>query len=126
MRNHTRRALFPVVACVLLAGCYRITVTSGPQPPADSATVVEYPWQHSWVYGLVPPPEVNVRDRCPSGVAKVETKMSFLNGLASVAVGTAANLIIGGSDPDPEERAAAAALSGLWTPLSTKVTCAPR
>ena len=35
--------------------------------------VVNTPFQPSFVYGLVPPPQVSVAHECRSGVAKVET-----------------------------------------------------
>ena len=111
------------VAVAVLAGCYRVTVTYGPQPAANAATVVEYPWQHSWVFGLVPPPEINVGDRCPEGVSKVETKVSFLNGLASFLVGAAG---AGLTSQTSDSLYVGSALGGLWQPLSAKVTCAPR
>ncbi len=114
-----------VVGAVLLVGCYRITVTYGPQPVAPAATVVEYPWQHSWVFGLVPPAEINVKDRCPNSVAKVETKVSFLNGLASALVGVAVGELTRNQTND--SRAVLGGLAaGIWQPLSARVTCAPR
>lgn len=111
------------VAVVVLAGCYRVTVTYGPQPAANVATVVDYPWQHSWVFGLVPPPEINVGERCAEGVSKVETKVSFLNGLAAALV-TAAGASLTAQSSDTVYYGGA--LGGIWQPLSAKITCAPR
>ena len=118
-----RRTLVLLVASVGLASCYRVTVTHGPQPAAPSATVVDFPWQHSWVFGLVPPPEINLGDRCAAGVAKVETKVSFLNGLASFLVGAAASQL---TLAQGDSTAAGGLAGGIWQPLSAKVTCAPR
>jgi hypothetical protein len=102
MRRSMRRSLAIVVASLVLGGCYRVTVTSGPQPTAAAPpTVVDVPFSHSFVYGLVPPPEVNVRDKCPSGVAKVETQHSFVNGLVTFLTWY------------------------LYTPIRVTVTCAP-
>ena len=72
---------------------------------------------------LVPPPEINVGDRCTNGVSRVETKVSFLNGLASFLVGAAgAELTRQGSD----SLYYGSALGGIWQPLSAKITCTPR
>jgi hypothetical protein len=87
------------VASAALSGCYHVTVTSGATP---ATTVVDKPFQHSFIYGLVPPPEINTRTDCPSGVSKVETERSFINGLV------------------------AALTFQIYTPIHVKVTCAAR
>ena len=61
---------------------------------------VDKEWQNSFVYGIVPPAEMNVKDACPSGVAKVQTERSFLNRLVG------------------------AITSSIYTPLHVTVTCA--
>lgn len=92
------KSLALAVASFALTGCYHVTVqTSAPPSP----TVVDIPWQHSFIFGLVPPKELNVKDQCPRGVSKVETEHSFLNGLV-------------------------AALWGIYTPIHVRVTCAAR
>jgi Bor protein len=76
-----RRVVYPVglLAVVLLVGgCYHAIVETG--RPA-SGTVVENKWANSFVYGLVPPKTVETMSQCPSGVSRVETQISFLNGL---------------------------------------------
>lgn len=73
--------IVPLVALVALGGCYRITVNTG-APAAD--TSIDKPWQLSFVYGLVPPPEVNAKETCTQGVSSVVTERSFLNGLVAV------------------------------------------
>lgn len=91
---------FPVVLMLALAGlsgCYHTKVTTGLTP---SAQVYEIPFAHSFVYGLVPPEEVRGAERCPSGVAIVESEISFVNGLV------------------------AALTFSLYTPMHIKVTCA--
>jgi Bor protein len=118
-----RRHLVLCAAVLTVAGCYRITVLHGTQPPAAEATVVEYPWQHSWVFGLVPPSEINVGERCPAGVSKVETRVSFLNGLASTLVGIAGAEL---SRQNNDSLYFGSALGGIWQPMSAKITCAPR
>ena len=93
-----RRSAMTVLAAVaLLSGCYRATVVTG--APA-SATVVDKPWQNSFVYGLVPPPEVNTSQQCPQGVSTVMTEQSFVNGLVRVLTW------------------------GIYTPMHARVTCA--
>ena len=88
-----------LLVCVgsLCTGCYRVTVVTGAPPAAQT---VDKPWQNSFVYGLVPPPEVNTKEPCAQGFAVVETERSFLNGLVG------------------------ALTSSIFTPMHTKVTCA--
>jgi hypothetical protein len=88
-----------LLLAVLLAGCYHVTVITANAP---STTQVDKEWVNSFVLGLVPPPELNVRDQCPQGVAKVETERSFLNGLVAVLT------------------------QNIYTPMHTTVTCASR
>ncbi len=93
-----RRYLSAAAAIVTLcSGCYHVTVITG--APA-SPTVIDKPWQNSFVYGLVPPPELNTKDQCTRSVAKVETERSFLNGLVGVLTWS------------------------IYTPMHVTVTCA--
>jgi Bor protein len=92
-----RRILALAVASVALAGCYHVSVVTGAPP---SPTVLDKPWQNSFVIGLVPPPPVDAKGACPSGVARVETERSFLNGLVG------------------------ALTQNIYTPLHVRVTCA--
>lgn len=87
------------VLCVgfMVSGCYHATVETGKAP---SAEVIEQPFALSFVYGLVPPPTVDAAEECSNGVSKVETKISFVNGLVQSLT------------------------FGLFTPMSIKVTCA--
>lgn len=91
-------------ASLLLSGCYRVTVVHNPGGVAQASAPAQInkAWQPSFIYGLVPPPEVNTKEQCPNGVAKVETVHSFLNGLV------------------------AGILYSLYTPITVKVTCAAR
>ena|SRR5215210_5814706 len=87
-----------VLALALAASaCYHAVIDTG--RPA-SGTVVARPWQPSFIYGLVPPPPLNVATQCPNGVARVETVHSFLEGLV------------------------AALTFGIFTPMTYQVTCA--
>jgi hypothetical protein len=76
-----RRRWLPIVALVAsTAGCFHQVVQTG--RPAGS-NVIDMPWVSGWLWGLVAPPPIETRSQCPSGVATVETEMSFMNGLVS-------------------------------------------
>ena len=92
-----RRYLSAAAALIVLSsGCYHVTVITG---APTSPTVIDKPWQNSFVIGLVPPPEVSTKEGCPQGVAQVETERSFLNGLVG------------------------AITQSIYTPMHVKVTC---
>jgi len=93
------RARIPLFAlpALLLTGCYHATVETG-RPP--SGVVIEQPWAHSFIGGLVPPSTVDAATRCPAGIARVDTELSFLN------------LLVGGFT------------GGIYTPMSIRVACA--
>ena len=80
-----------------LGGCYHATIETGLAP---SPVIIDQPWALSFVYGLVPPKTVETAAKCPTGVSKVETQLSFLNQLVS------------------------ALTLGILTPMAIKVTCA--
>lgn len=94
-----RKVVVGAVAALMLVstGCYHAVVDTGLQP---SGQTIEKSWAHGFVYGLVPPSAVETASRCTSGVAKVETKHSFLNQLASGLTW------------------------GLYTPMTISVECA--
>jgi hypothetical protein len=93
-----RRRWYPTVLLVLLASaCFHQVVQTGRSP---GSTVVDKPWQHSFVFGLVPPAEMTAQPTCTLGVAKVETERSFVNGLVG------------------------ALTWNLYTPIHVLVTCA--
>jgi hypothetical protein len=94
------KSLALAVASLALTGCYHVTVLNSRATPA--ATVVDKPWQHSFIGGLVPPVELNVKDQCPNGVAKVETEQSFVNSIAGIVTW------------------------GIYSPIHARVTCAAR
>ena len=82
---------------VLSQACYHATIDTGRAP---GPVVIDEPWAKSFVYGLVPPDPVSTMQKCPNGVAKVETEHSFLNAL------------VGGLT------------WGIFTPMHITVTCA--
>ncbi len=91
------RSLLALFALVAATGCYHATIETG--RPLSPQTV-EKPWAHGFIGGLVPPTTVETASKCPNGVARVETKHSFPNMLASFLTG------------------------GIYTPISIKATCA--
>ncbi len=80
-----------------LSGCYHAKVMTGKEP---GTTVIDTPWAKGFVYGLVPPDELDVSEECPNGVAIVETQHSFLNMVAQ------------------------ALTFGIFSPMHITVTCA--
>jgi hypothetical protein len=66
------------------AGCYHAVIKTGLNP---GAKVILKPLRPSFIYGLVPPPPANVGGECTTGVALVETKHAFIDGLLSVVTG---------------------------------------
>ena len=91
---------FALVATALVStACYHVTVEIG--RPAGGP-VIERPWAASFIDGLVPPPVVETAAKCPNGIAKVDTQLSFLN------------LLVGGIT------------FGIYTPMDIRVSCASR
>jgi hypothetical protein len=99
MSSAPRVFVLPLLLAVAVTsvGCYHTRVETGLTPGAQSW---ENDWAPSFVYGLVPPPTVEAGAECPNGVAVVETKISFLNGLVS------------------------ALTLSIFTPMTIEVTCA--
>ncbi len=91
------RSVSAVIFAVAFAGCYHATIDTGLTP---SGQTVKKEWAHGFIYGLVPPSVVETAAKCPSGVAKVETQLSFLNQLAYVLTG------------------------GIYSPMTIEVQCA--
>jgi hypothetical protein len=92
------RILIGISLIILLSGCYHARITISDSRP--SVVVLDDPWADAWVYGLVPPDEIDATDKCESGVATVETRLSFLNQL------------VGGLT------------LGIYTPMHVRITCA--
>ncbi len=79
MKGMARWSAMAMVA-VFTTGCYHAVIETGATAGTDKLTV---PWAHSFVYGLVPPAVVNAAQKCPRGVAKVETQHTFVHGLVA-------------------------------------------
>jgi hypothetical protein len=90
------RAVFALWV-IALTGCYHATVETGATP---STVVIDKSFASAWIYGLVPPSTVSTAERCPNGVAKVETQHTFVNQLVGILT------------------------LGIYTPMQIRVTCA--
>jgi len=84
---------------VLSLGCYHATIETG-APPSNE--VISKSFASGWIFGLVPPSTVAAAAKCPDGVARVETQLSFVNQLVSFLT------------------------LYIYTPMSIKVTCAAK
>ena len=93
----TRTASLTAALMLVLSGCYHATIETG-LPPGNQT--LEDRWASGWIYGLVPPSTVETMERCPNGVARVETQLSFLNQLVNLLT------------------------FGIYTPMEIVVTCA--
>lgn len=91
------RRFAALLGLVLVSGCYHATIETG--LPAGTQ-VIDQKWAMSYAYGLVPPNTVNAASQCATGVARVETRHSFMNQL------------VGGLT------------FGIVTPMHIRVTCA--
>jgi len=87
-----------IAALLLLsAGCYHASIESGMKPGNNK---IEEEWASGWAWGLVGPQPIEAQSKCTSGLSKVETEHSFLNGLVG------------------------AVTLGIYTPMHLTVTCA--
>lgn len=95
------KSLALAVASLALTACFHVTVTHNPAGVSQAAApvVVDQQFANSFIYGLVAPPVLNVKQQCPRGVSKVETEMSFVNLLISMVTWN------------------------IYTPMHAKVTC---
>ena len=91
------RTIVLLAALSPLTACWHATVETGLAP---STQVLEQKFASSWIYGLVPPKTVETASRCPDGVARVETELSFLNQVVHILT------------------------FGIYTPMHIRVTCA--
>jgi hypothetical protein len=92
-----RRGAVLLAVVTSLGACYHATIETGLTP---STQVIEQSFASSWIYGLVPPKTVETAARCPDGVAKVETQLTFVNQLVAFLT------------------------FGIYTPMYIRVTCA--
>jgi len=85
-----------VLSLVVAAGCYHATIQTGLTP---STQTIERHWASSWIDGLVPPSYTQTASACPSGVARVDSQLSFPNMLVGFLT------------------------FGIYTPMDIVVTC---
>ena len=90
-------AAITALSIMLFPGCYHAVINTGLVP---GSKVIDKPLRPSFIYGLVPPPTANIGGECSTGVARVETKHTFINGLLAVVTG------------------------GIFTPMTYRITCA--
>jgi hypothetical protein len=79
------------------SACHHARIETEAKP---STVTIEEPFASGWIFGLVPPRLVSTASKCQHGIAKVETQISFLNGLVRCLT------------------------LGIYTPMWIKVTCA--
>ncbi len=91
------RSVILFFAVLTWTGCYHAQVTTGLEP---GNRVIDKPWALGFIYGLIPPAVVEAESQCTGGVAKVETRLSFLNQLVNGLT------------------------FGIVTPMHIRVTCA--
>jgi hypothetical protein len=92
-----RSAFAPLLLAAALVGCYHATIDTGAKP---STVTVEKHWASGWIFGLVPPKTVETASKCTTGVARIETQLSFVNMLVSFLT------------------------LNIYTPMDIRVTCA--
>lgn len=74
-----------MVFCLIfmVSGCFRHTYVTDKQVAAYPAKETQF--KSFFLYGIIPTePQTPVREVCPNGVARIETKESFLNGVINV------------------------------------------
>lgn len=72
--------IFMMVMSISFISCYNASVITDKAP---SSVVIDKPWALGFVYGLIPPATIDASQTCENGIAKVETKLSFLNQLVN-------------------------------------------
>ncbi len=77
-----RRSMAVALTALVVSGCYHVNVSTGIAPGANQ---VQEKWAPGWIGGLVSPDPVDAAAQCGSaGVARVESRLSFLNGFVAV------------------------------------------
>lgn len=76
-----KKYLLLIVLPLFLTGCYHAQISTGLQ---TSNEVYQQAWASSFIAGLVPPSIIHAEQHCSNGVARVETRHSFLNLVAQM------------------------------------------
>lgn len=71
-----KKTLCIFALALIMSGCYHAQITTGLEA---SDEVYQEKWATSFIAGLVPPDMIDATEHCSDGVAKVETRHSFLN-----------------------------------------------
>lgn len=71
-----KKSLLLFALAFLMSGCYHAQVTTGLEA---SDEVYQKKWATGFIAGLIPPDMIDATEHCSNGVAKVETRHSFLN-----------------------------------------------
>ncbi|TVR17158.1 MAG: hypothetical protein EA391_05545 [Balneolaceae bacterium] len=79
MKKHI--VLILVAVSFIFTGCYHAQISTGAQTSSD---IYQKKWAASFIGGLVPPSIVHAEQHCDNGVARVETRHSFLNMVAQI------------------------------------------
>jgi hypothetical protein len=82
---------------VVGSACHHARIETEAKP---STITIEQPFASGWLFGLVPPKLLSTASKCQHGLARVETQITFVNGLVRVLT------------------------LGIYTPMWIKVTCA--
>jgi hypothetical protein len=93
----SRLLILSIGAFVLCSACHHARIETEATP---STVTIEEPFASGWVFGLVPPKVLSTASKCQHGLARVETQITFVNGLVRVLT------------------------LGIYTPMWIKVTCA--
>lgn len=94
-----RKLVAGMLTLLFVASCYRNTFFTTAATPAAMATYSR--WHHFLIFGLAPLSDnVDIKQVCPSGLARAESSMSFVNGLVAVLT------------------------AGIYTPMTVEVWCA--
>jgi hypothetical protein len=96
---HRMKSIALLSVVFVLSGCYSARIESGLTP---GTTQIKQSSAACWLYGLVPPKTVAAAAKCTDGVAIVETRQSFVNGLVRFLT------------------------LGIYTPMEIVVTCAAK
>ena len=133
-----RYVVLVLVSLVVFGGCFHAVINTGIDAGPQK---IEQKWAKGYVNGLVPPDAVEAGDECgAAGVARVETRRSFLNQLVSsltFGIFSPMEIIVtcggeggeegaaSGREPEANESAAPDGDSPLDSPDTSKASSTP-
>jgi len=92
-----RRTTLPLMMVIILAGCHTLRFNVADVPPGS----VLKERKSFFFWGLAPTKRVDMREKCPTGVATITEETNFVDGLCDLVT------------------------LGIWTPRSTYYSCRP-